>query len=160
MSSSYIGTVRLEPVTPLESALGPVNMFANISNELSSSADIAGKAVVEKYSPVCVQVQSDSPQSSRYSAGREDGIGTRTAPFHEFVYTVVLETRGDDVLALRVTRGSNGPDQNYLVAFALRCGVFDTSVFNTSVFQRPGSLSWGLAWRLFTYALHHCVLSY
>ena len=118
MSSSYIGTVRLEPVTPLESALGPVNVFANISNELSSSADIAGKAVVEKYSPVCVQVQSDAPQSSRYSAGREDGvwpwfvpskstdsgnsdqcvhIGTRTAPFHEFVYTVVLETRGDDV---------------------------------------------------------------
>ena len=31
-------------------------MFANISSELSSSADIAVKAVVEKLSPVCVQV--------------------------------------------------------------------------------------------------------
>ena len=41
LSSSYTGTVRLEPVTPLESALGPVDMFKNISNELSSSADTA-----------------------------------------------------------------------------------------------------------------------
>jgi hypothetical protein len=31
-------------------------MFSNILSELSSSADIAGKAVVERYSSVCVQV--------------------------------------------------------------------------------------------------------
>jgi hypothetical protein len=53
---SYIGTVRPESFTPLESALGRVNMFSNIPSELSSSADIAGKAVVEKHSSVCVQV--------------------------------------------------------------------------------------------------------
>ncbi len=31
-------------------------MFSNILSELSGSADIAGKAVVERYSSVCVQV--------------------------------------------------------------------------------------------------------
>ena len=31
-------------------------MFANIPNELSSSTGSAGKVLVERYSPVCVQV--------------------------------------------------------------------------------------------------------
>ena len=100
MSSSYIGTVRLEPVTPLESALGPVNVFANISNELSSSADIAGKAVVEKYSPVCVQVQSDAPQSSRYSAGREDGVWPWLVPLKAWTVGTRISV-SISVLALR-----------------------------------------------------------
>jgi hypothetical protein len=93
LSSTYTGTVRLESVTLLESALGSVNMFANISNELSGSADIAGKAVVEKHSPVCVQVQSDAPQSSRYSAGREDGVWPWRLPCGAGCLTQVCSTQ-------------------------------------------------------------------
>ncbi len=105
-------------------------MFANISNELSSSSDIADNAVVEKYSPVCVQVgtvtRSSQPGFGRGLCGQKaQAVGT-------WVDVMFLRPPGDILLG-----GGTGFGHGLCLQKAQAVGTW-TSVFISVFVLRHG----------------------
>ena len=67
-----------------------------------------------------------------------DGALTMLTRCHEFVDTTVAETRGDDVLDLRATRGSRGPVQSHsLLGMETPSGAILSSDYTGTVHLVP-----------------------